>query len=149
MHCLGWADTEHDSQNFRIGYPLSQRRVEASTTLLNKGKVKSRREGDRFEVGGGVTLLFTYQHQFWESPYDCPTFKPSELLGEIGKFGIEVGVVRVTAVPSPKTGINGELREVCEPYFPVDPVAVLPGIVRNSGPLRRSISAVEAPLEAK
>ncbi len=29
------------------------------------------------------------------------------------KFGIEVGVVRVTAVPSPKTGINGELREVC------------------------------------
>jgi hypothetical protein len=52
---LGRPDTKQNSQNFRIGYPLSQRRVEAGTTLLNKGKVKSPREGNRFQVVGEVT----------------------------------------------------------------------------------------------
>jgi len=47
VHCLGWSDTEQDSQDFWISYPLSQRGVQAGGTLLNEGKVKARGEGDR------------------------------------------------------------------------------------------------------
>src|SRR5579872_5070080 len=49
VHCLGWTDTEDDSQNFWVGYSLSKCRVEAGATLLNKDKVEASREGDRFD----------------------------------------------------------------------------------------------------
>ena len=47
MHYLGSADTNGDFQYFRAGYLLAESGVEAGAGLLNKSKVKSRREGDR------------------------------------------------------------------------------------------------------
>ena len=47
MHRLGWADAEQDSQNVRMGDPLSQLRIDAGAALLNKGKVEPCGEGDR------------------------------------------------------------------------------------------------------
>ena len=56
MYCrisVGSADTNGDFQYFRAGYLLTEGGVEAGTSLLNKPKVKSRREGDRQEVVAG------------------------------------------------------------------------------------------------
>src|ERR1700736_1750189 len=54
VHCLGWADTEQDSQNFRVGDPLSQLGIKAGATLLNKAEVEPRREGNCIdELGVG------------------------------------------------------------------------------------------------
>src|ERR1700687_2537429 len=49
VHCLGWTNTEEDSQNFWVAYPLSKPRVEACATLLNKAKVEARSESDRVD----------------------------------------------------------------------------------------------------
>ena len=46
VHCLRWTDTEEDPQNFRIAYSLSKLGVDAGATLLNKGKMETRRESD-------------------------------------------------------------------------------------------------------
>src|SRR6267378_4965170 len=45
VHGLGWADAEHDAQNLDIGYPLSQRWIEAGPTLLDGAKVEHSRVG--------------------------------------------------------------------------------------------------------
>jgi hypothetical protein len=115
--------------------------------------VKARREGDRLKVGsdaglrrigygaacgvrigsGDGRMLPNIQ------TFDCLLKRES---------GIEIGVLRVVAIPAPKAGVYGELGEVGKPSLSGGPVAVLPGNVRKWGPLRRSISAVEAPLEA-
>src|ERR1700738_662247 len=50
VHCLGWADTEQDSQDFRTAYSLSKRWIEAGATLLDKREVKSCRVSDRLKV---------------------------------------------------------------------------------------------------
>ena len=49
VHCLGGTDAEQDAQNFRVFCPLSELRVEAGATLLDKAKVEARREGDRLD----------------------------------------------------------------------------------------------------
>src|SRR6516165_4017523 len=49
VHCLGWTDAKEDPQNLRVGYSLSKPRVEAGTTLLDKGEVEARREGNRHD----------------------------------------------------------------------------------------------------
>jgi len=47
VHYLRSADTNDDFQYFRAGYLLTESGVKAGAGLLNKPKVKSRREGDR------------------------------------------------------------------------------------------------------
>jgi hypothetical protein len=50
VSCLGRPDAEQDSQNFDIGYSLSQRRIQAAAALLNGTEVKARGEGDRLQM---------------------------------------------------------------------------------------------------
>ena len=59
MHGLGWADTEQDSQDLRVGYSLSQLGIEAGATLLNPSKVKARREGDRIDEVGVIRVIIS------------------------------------------------------------------------------------------
>src|ERR1700730_10006293 len=116
---LGWADTEHDSQNFWVIYPLGRFRVEASAAYLNKGKVKARAEGDHLEVGfnpglrgggnrtpGGVSIG---SGNCWM----LPTIQPLDRLGKNETIG-QIRVVRVATVPSPKASVHGELGELGE-----------------------------------
>src|SRR5437899_3084190 len=108
VSCLGWADTKQDSQHFRIAYALSQRRIETGATLLNKRKVESGSVGDGLEVvrwpkvgiGSG-------------DPQKLSGTQTRDCLGK-REAGIEIGVVRAAAIPSPPTGVNGELHEVCK-----------------------------------
>jgi hypothetical protein len=90
---------EQDSQNFLIGYPLSQRRVEAGTTLLNKSKVKSRREGNRFQVVCEVTRGTVADVGIISG--NCrPIINPSGGIDCLGKrrVRIEIGVFIVDAI---------------------------------------------------
>ena len=150
MHGLSWADTEQDSQHFRIGHPLGERRVEAGATLLDKSKVKAGGKRDRLKVVGlagsgtarGVTII----------SWNCrPVLNPAGWIDRLGKneVGIQVGVFIVDAVPGPETGVHIQLGEIGEPQLPEEPCALLPGMVRKVSPKRRSSSAVDAPLEAK
>jgi len=50
------ANTQQDSQNLLTARLECERRIETRATLLNKGKVKSRRVGDSLDVFGGVGL---------------------------------------------------------------------------------------------
>src|ERR1700730_3773938 len=54
---LGWPDTEQDSQNFGVGDPLSQLRIKAGPTLLNKGKGEPCREGNRVDEFGVFRVI--------------------------------------------------------------------------------------------
>ena len=111
VHCLGWADTEHDSQHFRIRDALGQRRIEAGAALLNKGKVEPCREGDRFDEVGIVRVGI--------SSGNCgmqPVIQTRDRFSKSGCW-IEIRVVVVAAVPTPKARIYSELCEVCEPFL--------------------------------
>ena len=111
-------DTEQDSQHFRIGHPLGERRVEAGATLLDKSKVKAGRKRDRLKVVGlavsgtarGVTII----------SWNCrPVLNPVGRIDRLGKneVGIQVGVFIVDAVPGPETGVRIELGEIGEPQL--------------------------------
>jgi hypothetical protein len=50
VHCLCWADTEEDSQDFRTAHSLIKRWIEVCGTLLDKREVKSCRVRES-EVG--------------------------------------------------------------------------------------------------
>ena len=104
---LGWADTEQDSQHFRIGDPLSQRWVEAGATLLDKRKMEARRVGDRLDVviGGEVAIVSG----------NCRKLPFQQTRDGWWKRVTEIGVLRAAAVPNPPTGVHGELHEVGEP----------------------------------
>src|SRR4029077_11229213 len=111
VHCLGWANTEHDSQDFRIGHPLSQGRIEAGAALFNKRKVEPCREGDRVDKVGVVRISI--------SSGNC-RMQPMVQRGDcLSKFecGIEIRVVVVAAVLAPKTRVDGELCQVREPFL--------------------------------
>ena len=120
MHGFGRADTKQDSQNLRIGYPLSQRRVDAGTTLFNEGKVKSRRKSNRLEVPGNAVLGWVrtvlWCRYYPVMPSDSLSHWADLTLGK-RKRGIEIGIFVVGAVTSPKTGVHVKLREVCEPIL--------------------------------
>src|SRR5580704_19093455 len=105
VRCLGRPDAEQDSQDFDVGYSLSQRRVEAAATLLNRAEVKARGEGDRLEmvgnvewcdIGGAVQVII--------GSGNCGSI--DDVLG-LTKYevGIKVGVVVVAAIAGPETGV--------------------------------------------
>src|ERR1700674_826002 len=126
MHRLSWAYTEHDLQNFWVSYPLGQRRVKATSTLLDKGKAKARGEGDHLKVGlnpilrggsngtaQGVPIISGNRRML-------PTIQPFDRLGKRETIG-EIGVMRIAAIPSPKAGVHRELGEIGEPTLSCGP----------------------------
>ena len=150
LFSVGRADAEQDSQNFAIGYPLSQRRVEAATTLLNKGKVKSRREGNRFQVVCEVTTSTVADVGIISG--DCrPILNPSRGIDCLGKreARIEIGVFIVDAIPSPKLVSTLSCMRFVSRFFPEDPVAVLPGNVsKNDGTTIYKLKVKDVPVDA-
>jgi hypothetical protein len=116
VRCLGRADTQQDTQNFRMGHPLSQRGVEARATLLDKPKMESRRVGDRLEVirdGWGIPRFKALQVIIGSgNRRKLPVTQTRDSLSE---RVTEIGVLRATAVARPPTGVHRELHEVGEP----------------------------------
>src|SRR6266403_316955 len=118
MHRLGWTDTEDDAQNFWVAYPLSKLRVEASTALLNKGKVEPCREGNHLEVGsdavlrGGGNATTRYVGIVFGDCAMLPNIQTGDCLLK-REIGIEIGIVSVISVPTPKTGVYRQLQKVC------------------------------------
>src|SRR5205085_4493480 len=107
MSGLSWADTEQNSQHFRVAHPLSKRWIEAGATLLDERKVKSRR------VGNGLDVVI--RHKVVVGSRNCgklPLTQTRDCLRK-HKRGIEIGVVSAAPVPSPPTGVHSELHEVC------------------------------------
>src|SRR5260370_19712028 len=109
MHCLGWADTEQDTQHFQISDPLSQRWVEAGATLLDKPKMERRRVSDRLDViSGGEIVIVSGNSRMLSN---------MQARNRLVKGVPEIGVLRAAAVARPPTGVHGELHEVGEPFF--------------------------------
>jgi hypothetical protein len=109
VHCLGWADTEEDSQDFRTAYSLSKRWIQAGAALLDKPEVKSCRVSDRLKV--------VARGQVGIGSRNCRKLPAKQSWDRLGKreVGIQVRVIDRAAIPSPVTGIHGELHEVCKP----------------------------------
>jgi hypothetical protein len=108
---LGRADTEQDPQDLWMGYPLGQGRVEAAASYLDEGEMECRRVGDcldvikRSEVGigsGNCRML--------------PSVQARDRLRKIRLGVSKIGVKGAAAIPRPPTGIDGELREIGEPF---------------------------------
>src|SRR5215472_15153945 len=108
VHRLGWTDTKEDSQNFRVRYSLSKRRVEAGATLLDKGEVEARREGNCLDQAGVARVRISSGNR-------CvfPTIQTRN--SQIEYSVTEIGVLAVGTVPTPITGVDGEFREIGEP----------------------------------
>src|SRR5450755_4659715 len=106
VRCLGWSNTEQDAQHLSIADPLSQRRIEAGATLLNKPKMEACRVGNRLDVivWGQVVIIsgnrwkLSFQ-QAWDGGRERVT---------------ELWVLGAAAVPRPITGVYGEFHEVGE-----------------------------------
>ncbi len=107
MHGLGRANADQDSQHFHTGGPLRHRWIEAVTALLDSRKVERRRVGDRLkEVGVFGVLVIPWNGRV------LPRVQARDCLRK-HEIGIKVRIVRATAVPSPPTCIESELRQVC------------------------------------
>ena len=117
MSGLGRPDAEQDAQDFRTAHPLRQRRIEAGPTYLDKGKVKSRGEGNRFQVvgdvkrsdGGGADEVVVV------SGNCCPIID-HDRLGKL-EVGIEVRIFIVDPVSSPEAGVHIEVHQIGEPFL--------------------------------
>ena len=131
VRCLGWANTEQDAQHFRMGNPLSQRWIEAGAALFDKPKMETCRVGDGLEVirdgWGSPRYKALRSSSFLGMAGNCPFSKPG-IAGGTCHRGRGFGAA---AVPSPITGVHGELHEVGEPSDCWAPVALLLGNVRN------------------
>ena len=83
------------------------RRVEAVATLFNGRKMKSGGIRDRLKEVGIVQIII--------GSGNCRML-PNRQSGDRLREGVtEIGVLGAAAVPSPPTGVQRELREVCEP----------------------------------
>src|SRR2546430_14852774 len=87
---FGWADTEQDAQHFQTGDPLSQRWVEAGTTLLDIPKMEARRAGDGLDVvsGGEVAIVSRNRRKL---PF-------TQTRDGLSERATEIGVLRAAAV---------------------------------------------------
>src|SRR5882762_9516497 len=104
VHGLGWADAEHDSQDFHIGHPLSQRWIEACTALLDSSKVEASRVGDRPNVIAGSQVVI--------ASWDCRMLANSESWDCLRECITQIRVFSTTAVASPPGGVHCELHDV-------------------------------------
>ena len=107
VHCLSWADTEKNSQNFSIGYPLSQRGVKAGAALLNKAEVKSRGESDCFDVVAGIVRIV----EFGITSGNRRMLSGVQTRNTIWEGCAEIRVGGA-AIAGPPTGVHRELLEV-------------------------------------
>src|SRR6266403_5380496 len=107
VHGLGWADAEHDSQNFHVGHPLSQRWIEASAALLDSSKVEASRVGDRLNVIAGSQVVIASR--------DCRMLADSQSWDCLRECITEIRVFRTTAVASPPGRVHCELHDVRQP----------------------------------
>ena len=123
MHGLGRANAEQNSQDFRVGYPLRKRWIKTGPALLDERKVKSRREGDRFEMICGVEDILVVDEAAGGVRIVSGNCRPVLDVNGLLKYevGIEIGILVVDAVPSPKGGVHVELHQVCESLFPAGP----------------------------
>ena len=131
VHRFAGPDTEQNSQDFRITDLLSERRVEAGAALLDKREMKTSRERDRLQVGGYAFGVVAAQR----TPRGVrirsgnrrvlPDTEARHCLHE-RRTAIDVGV-RYAAVPRPKAGVHGELRQVGEPQFLAGPLRCAAG----------------------
>src|SRR5258707_8803691 len=132
MHRLGWTDTEDDAQDFWVAYPLSKLRVEAGTTLLNKGKMEPCRVSDHLETrsdavlrGGGDATTRCVGIVFG----DCAMLPDIQTGDGLLKreIGVEIGIVSVVPVPTPEAGVDRKLQKIGESLL-------------SRGPCRRTAS---------
>src|SRR5262249_59885773 len=87
--------------------PGSESRIRGGTGLQKKPKVSRRRKGDRFdEFGVGRVGIRSGNCRM------LPNIQTRDCLNE--RCVTEIGVLVVGAVPTPKTGVYGELSKVGE-----------------------------------
>src|SRR6266480_2763551 len=110
VHDLGSADAEENSENFQASYLLSQRRVEARATLLNKAKVKSGRESDRLDMVAWVVRVAQFVIVSGNGRM-LPCFQARDCVRE-RRTKIRVGGAAITGPPA---GIHRELLKVRKP----------------------------------
>src|SRR6185437_16202357 len=91
-----------------MGYPLSQRRINASAALLDKREVKSRGICDCLDVVARGKIVVGSRNR-WKLPL-------AQTWNRLWKRErrIEVGIVGAAPAPGPPTGVHRELHEVCE-----------------------------------
>src|SRR5438094_8781258 len=110
VHDLRSADADEDPQHFQTGYPLNEIGVEAGASLLDKRKVKSRREGDRLEMGGdagwGITQITAGRVGIASG--NCRMLPFIQTRNCLIERRAEIRVGRA-AVPNPPTGVHAEL----------------------------------------
>src|SRR5438034_7648932 len=107
MHCLSGSDTEDNPQNFGITHSLGESGVEAGAALLDKGKVKARSKGDHLEVGSDAVLRgigYGTPHSVGIILGDCPMLSDIQTCDRLleHKIGVEIGIVSVISIPTPK-----------------------------------------------
>jgi hypothetical protein len=108
---LGRADTEQDSQDLWMGYPLRQGRVEAAAALLDKAEMECRRVGDGLDV--------IIRSKVGIGPGDCrklPGEQGWDCLREHERW-VKIRVIGAAAIPRPPTGVDFEPHEIGEPFF--------------------------------
>jgi hypothetical protein len=106
---LGRADTEQDSQDLRMGYSLSQGRVEAAAAYLDKGEMECRRIGNGLGLGGARSASVRGMAGCW----CCPLRKHERR--------VKIRVMVAAAIPCPPNCVDGELHEIGEPSDLVGP----------------------------
>src|SRR5258708_23709233 len=88
-------DTEQNPQNLHVGHPLSQRWVEAGSTLLNEGKVKPRRIVNRLDMRmWGQVRIRPWNRR------ELPRSKSRNRLRKC-KARVQIGIILATAIPRP------------------------------------------------
>ena len=112
VHDLRSADTEDDLKDFQAAGFLRHRRIEAGAALLDKRKVKSRREGDHLDVIARIIWVVTTEIGNVSGNRGVET--RSQARDCVREGCTEIGIGRA-AVAGPPTGIHGELREICQP----------------------------------
>ncbi len=107
VHCLRGADADQDSQDLHVSGPLRHRGIEAVATLFDRWKMESRRVGNRLKEVRVLQVII--------GSGNCRML-PNRQSGDRLREGVtQIGVLGAAAVPSPPTGVQRELREVCEP----------------------------------
>ena len=114
---LGRADAKQDSQDYWIGNPQGQGRVDAGAALLNEAEMERRRVGD----GPDVLVRLCIGVGFG----DCQKLPLGQVRNRRLKNGrVNIGVLGAAAIAGPPAGVDGKLQEICEPltdFCRVDP----------------------------
>src|SRR5438477_5610639 len=102
MHRLGGTDADENSQHFHAGRPLRHRRIEAVSTLLDRGHVESRSVCD--------CLNMLVRMKIGISSGNCGKLAPMQIRNRLRELEtrIKIRIVIPSAVASVPTGIEGQ-----------------------------------------